>query len=177
MDKRYRAIAGNISGKKTAMALRWIVNIEGACGNFFAKSVSPWFSAHHENRTIKTENEAQAALQLERIKSHGYFSVTVDEKHALGVGSTVPCNIHWLLAKFQKKDDPEPSLAGLFGPAPPASSFPLRLAVDRVYGKTSIVVMSLSFEAVQVRNFLTVRNGYIFDFTVWGKTHEEFLKE
>ena len=79
------------------MALRWIANNYGGCGTFFVHSVSPWFSSQHEFHTLRPTSEAKAALDLDRIKTHGYFSIRVDEKHALAKGTTMPCNISLVL--------------------------------------------------------------------------------
>jgi hypothetical protein len=157
------------------MALQWLVNLTGGCGNFFAKSVSPWQSGHHRLHSIAPKSEGQVALEFQQIKAHGYFSIMVDERHSLGRGSTMPCNIHWLFVKLGSKDD-KPDLFQTLGHVLPGS-FPLSIALMRVDGLRSMVVLSLTFEAVQVRNFLPVANGYIFDFMVAGKAHEDFLQE
>jgi hypothetical protein len=53
----------------------------------------------------------------------------------------------------------------------------LTLALTKRNEKWETTILSINFEAVQVRNYLPVRNGYIFDLMVAGKIHEEFLEE
>ncbi len=53
----------------------------------------------------------------------------------------------------------------------------MTLAPSKHDGKWDATILSISFDAVQVRNYLPVSNGYIFDFMVAGKTHEQFRKE
>ncbi len=97
------------------MALRWFAKIDGACGTFFVESVSPWFSGRHQFHTIKPRSGAQAALELNRIKTHGYFSMRVDQKHALAEGTTMPCKIQSLFGRQQRKDEPAGLLASVLG--------------------------------------------------------------
>lgn len=163
------------------MALKWLVNIEGGGGVFVAKSISRWQSGYHNTHPKIPHSEAEAGRELDAIKTHGYFSVMIDERHALQKGTTVPGTIHSLFARLPKQEIPGMTNVGgigsllkeLAGP----TTFSMTIALSRSDGNLQTVVLSLAFEAVQVTNYVASQDGYTFDFMVRGKTREEFLRE